>query len=303
MELLDAAPHLRVLDSSAFCEHHIGAMHLLQGRGVFAPLRVRALSFDERGSVIFADTEQLLALAERFAEHVWLTELEFVDVPLDDAAALDAVVDAALTRRLVRVSLLDCSLSPASVPALSRLVGGGALNSFIVRNDGEQLFDEPTAALIADAIRANETLTSVTFSFMQFWRTPAAAALLLGALTAHPSVRAVCLQDNIADRELEAAVGIALAALVAANAPALEQLNLGGCLLGDAGMRALFEALPRNTHLRTLDCSDNDITEAFARDVLLPAVRANTSLQLLRAGGEFAAVREAEQLVARRAGA
>jgi hypothetical protein len=44
-------------------------------------------------------------------------------------------------------------------------------------------------------------------------------------------------------------------------------------------LRPLFEALPRSTHLRTLDCYHNDATEACTRDVLLPLVRANTSLR------------------------
>jgi hypothetical protein len=40
--------------------------------------------------------------------------------------------------------------------------------------------------------------------------------------------------------------------------------------------------LPLNTHLRTLDLDHNDLcTNDFARDRLLPAVRANTSLRHL----------------------
>lgn len=46
---------------------------------------------------------------------------------------------------------------------------------------------------------------------------------------------------------------------------------------------ALFDALPRNTHLETLDCNYNQarIDEPFATGVLLPAVRANKSLRAL----------------------
>jgi hypothetical protein len=64
------------------------------------------------------------------------------------------------------------------------------------------------------------------------------------------------------------------------------------------------DALPHNTHLRTLDCRGNDMTELFARDRLLPAVRANTSLRTLNAARNSennASAREAEVLVRARA--
>jgi hypothetical protein len=71
--------------------------------------------------------------------------------------------------------------------------------------------------------------------------------------------------------------------LVAANAATLECIDLGHCCLRDAGLGPLFEALPANTHLRELDIVDNATSEALARDVLLPALRANSSLRMLHA--------------------
>ncbi len=81
---------------------------------------------------------------------------------------------------------------------------------------------------------------------------------------------------------------------------------MSDCLLCDEGLRPLFEALPGNAHLRELDCSDNNVSTACVRDVLLPAVRANASLRALRlaAGAQSATAeepaREAEALLARR---
>jgi hypothetical protein len=72
----------------------------------------------------------------------------------------------------------------------------------------------------------------------------------------------------------------------------------------------LFNALPANTHLRMLDCSDNALSDAFTREQLLPAVRANTSLRQLSCSPQLwtttsasaaHALAEAEALVARRA--
>jgi hypothetical protein len=66
---------------------------------------------------------------------------------------------------------------------------------------------------------------------------------------------------------------------VAANAPALRELNLDSCHLSDVGLGPLADALPANTHLRVLNCRGNLLSEAFMRDRLLPAVRANPWLE------------------------
>jgi Ran GTPase-activating protein (RanGAP) involved in mRNA processing and transport len=97
-----------------------------------------------------------------------------------------------------------------------------------------------------------------------------------------------------------APAGAALGALIAANAPALRRLSINECLLGNAGMQPLINALRSNTHLRALTCNGNGMSAAFARNVLLPAVRANTSLTTLEAG-DSAAAQEAAALVAARA--
>jgi hypothetical protein len=63
------------------------------------------------------------------------------------------------------------------------------------------------------------------------------------------------------------------------------------------------DALPLNTHLRTLNLDCNSFTGVFARDRLLPAVRANTSLRHLSAENytrDNKFLREAEALVAAR---
>jgi hypothetical protein len=98
----------------------------------------------------------------------------------------------------------------------------------------------------------------------------------------------------------QARVGAALRALLRANAPALHTLDIHSNRLGDAGMGPVVKALRCNTRLTKLDCSDNRLSYAFARDRLLPAVRANASLREL-AAGDSAPEREAVALVAARA--
>jgi hypothetical protein len=217
------------------------------------------------------------------AAHAWLTNLYVHGAPLNEPAALDAVVGMALERRLTLLDLYQCRLSPASAPALARLVGGGALETLVVYGEGLSALDEPAAVLLGNALRLNTTLTSVTFKDDHLFINAAAAAALLGALTAHPTVQKLDLSYNYSAEDHApaalAAAAAALGALVAANAPALRELRLDACDLTDAGLGPLVDALPSNTHLRLLVYGDNAITEAFERERLLPAVRANAWLE------------------------
>jgi hypothetical protein len=297
--LLGAAPLLRVFATELSCYNTTAqaVRRALRNETPFAPLRVRHLSTN-LGDV---DEAGVIAFAADAAAHASLTGLSLDDVPLHTLAALDAVVDAALARRLQSVHICNCRLSSASVPALARLLGGGALTTLAW--DYANLLDAPAAAMLAAALRANSTLTSLTLDSTYAFVDAAAGAELLGALTAHPSVRALGVTLNpVGDADVPV-VGAAFGALLAANAPALTELDVPECYLGDAGLRPLFEALPSNTHLRRLFCPFNDITGAFARDVLLPAVRANTSLRKLVTGADFESAVEAERIVSSRAAA
>jgi hypothetical protein len=122
------------------------------------------------------------------------------------------------------------------------------------------------------------------------------------ALTGHPRLQQLDLSWNWPPHGgVQAAeAGAALAALLLVNAPTLQTLDIQGSRLGDAGMGPVVEALRHNTHLTKLNCSYNNMREAFARDELLPAVRANTGLRELVAG-HSAPEREAVALVAARA--
>jgi hypothetical protein len=225
-----------------------------------------------------------------------------MDVPLNTAAALDVVVDASLTLRLTSVALISCGLSPGSAPALVRLVGGGALAELHIFGGRRQLLDVPAALALGNALRASSTLTAVWLRFVNLWRDPAAATTLLGALTGHPSLRSLNISDNRVDPADQEQAGAALGALIAANAPALHELEMIACDLDDSGLRPLFDALPANTHLRTLNCTHNALSDDFARDSL-PAVRANSGLRELVTYLQTDEAREAEALVQRRADA
>jgi hypothetical protein len=144
------------------------------------------------------------------------------------------------------------------------------------------MLDAPAAMLLSNALRLNSTLTGLTLVDVDLWRDPAVGTALLGALTGHPNLRHVTLSVNDVAAEHQAAVGTVLGALVAANAPALQELDVSYCQLGDAGLGPLADALVINTHLRTLGCEGNNLSVAFARNRLMPALITNFSLRELR---------------------
>jgi hypothetical protein len=275
--LLAAAPRLRLLAADVYCTaDDVAAARRVLRNDALRVTHVEACLHNTRAA------SDVVALAGDAAAHAALVGIALAIAPLRTPAALDAVVDALLSSRrgIQTLALHYCGLSPASVPALTRLLddsGGGALTTLECWDMG--LLDAPAAAVLADALRANGTLTSLTLVRVSALAAPSVTAELLGALTGHVSLRALRLGEECV--EDAAAAGAALGALLAANAPALMQLHVSGCSLGDDGLRALLEALPHNTHLRQLQCASNGMSKAFAQRVLLPAVRANGSLREL----------------------
>ncbi len=166
---------------------------------------------------------------------------------------------------------------------------------------------QPRAPGFAGAVRASGDATSL--EFFGTLHGPKSAPTLLAALQAHPRVRVVELElpDDAFD-ETETVDGDdalpladALGALVAANSPTLQQLHVRTArALCDVDLAPLVAALLLNTHLQVLRCgSAGDVSEDFARRVLLPAVRGNASLRVLRIceEQELPTLREAEALV------
>jgi hypothetical protein len=304
--LLRAAPALHTLSACAGCTPE-QALALLRNEPPCGPLRLHTLMVEGTGT---AEDEAVLSLAAALPAHASLRSLEIHRARLVSDAAFKALIGSSLALQLQSLALEDCVLPLASASALARLLGGGALIQLNLYRCRGLFDDAASAAVLAAALRACTTLTSLGLADMGLWRAHLPGAVLLDALTGHPSVQNVRIVVDAADGpEATAAAGAAgaaaLGALVAADAPALTALNTSLCELGDAGMGPLVDALPRNTHLRTLDIRNNRISEAFAAQRLLPAVRANNSLRKL---GAFVfpvapSVAEAEQLVKARAAA
>jgi hypothetical protein len=297
--LLRAAPQLRVFDADVACDSVADARRMLCNEGAWAPLRLRKLrvTFNVRAEAA------VFSLVADAATHISLVSLFVIGAPLHTPAALDAVVAAALANRFSELTLFNCRLSPASAPALARLLGGGALQSLRIANGNVPLLDAAAAAVLGDALRANCTLHELVLANTALWNDPAAAVTLIGAITAHRSLQELSLEYNPIGDAQDAA-GTALGALVAADASALLRLNLRDCGLQEAALRPLVDALPANTHLRTLLLGEVTASAAFLRERLLPAVRANRSLTRLEmtvTGEGEGAAREAQEIVNSRA--
>jgi hypothetical protein len=295
-----AGPRLVSLEADLDCTSFASARAALRGEPPFTPaLRVASLCVADAAG----DPDALAALAADVAAHEALSTIAVNAVALDTDTKLDAVVDAALARRMHGVLFFLCSLPPTCAPALARLVRGGALASLCVCGGDDaphppQLLDDAAAGVLAPALRASTSLLRLSLDAVGLWHAEGGARALCAALCGHVSLRELELRYNSARAAGRGALaGECLAAIVAANAPALARLDVSECDLGDDGLRPLFAALAHNSHLRKLDCSSNNMSEACARDALLPAVRANGSLRTLKLELRWPAARLAEELV------
>ena len=240
-----------------------------------------------------------------------LSHVEFGAPP----GAMDAVADAVVARRTLTALCFHFSrlTALAGMPALSRALRDGALTKLEIFCGLARFLSVDSVLALRAALRSSSTLTTLRISAPRSIggaRPGLALAALVEILVGHRSLSKLDLSGSCMDH---AAVGTALAALLAADAPALTELDVSYCRLGgEAGLGPLCDVLPCNSHLRTLDFRGNDMRECptgFMRARLLPAVRANTGLRKLwvRTGwgdvvgdDDAAAVQEAERIVAAR---
>ena len=309
--LTETAPQLRVFHFDLRVDSILDALPLLRNEPPYEALRLCHLKITEpepEDDYEHHDDADVLELVEAVQGHASLHQLSLANVSLRTPAVLGALVAAALVCGLSTLSFNMCGLSPAALPALVQLLRSTALTSLTIQRLTEPLLDTPVAAQLADAIAANRLLLKLDLRWTGFWLHDAPAAAIMRALTGHPSLQELHLGGNHPPHPT--AAGAALGALIAADAPALRELNICGSQnLGDAGMRPVLDALAQNTHLRVLDCCDTGMSVDFACDVFLPAVRVNTGLRTLKASAYWdgvwtawapPAVLEAEALVAAR---
>jgi bacterioferritin-associated ferredoxin len=274
--LLQAAPALRELRAHVTCDSVPDALRMLRNEPPFGPLRIDKLKVECDAASHTPDAMHELAAA--VATHASLHGLSISDAPLGVLAALHALADALLAHSALRhLTLERCNLGPLCAPALARIAGGGSPLWTFRLEQAQPLLDTHAAVLLQNALRTNSTLLGLGITDSAIWANPLAAVVLVNAVADHPSLQSLSftMSWECADNAL---VGAALGSLIAANAPALQHLDVTGSGLDDAALGPLIDALASNTHLRTLDLSYNEMSEALVRDRLLPALRANGSV-------------------------
>ena len=274
--LLRAAPQQCVVEADVASGYAEELGKMLRNEPPFQAVRLQAFCI----SCPTMHATDIPALAAELAAHPSLRAL-MLSAPLHTFAALDAIVDVALSLPLRKLTLFRCGMLPASAVALARLLRAGDALRELSLSHTEQLLDAHVAALLADALRSNRTLTSLTLANIGLWHDADAAAALFGALVGHTSLTSISLSQNCAAGDAAAGAGTLLGALVAADAP-LRVLDVSYSMLGDASMGPLVDALPQNTRLRELSCSIDDMSASLRAGLLMPALAANTSLQQLR---------------------
>ena len=282
--LMRAAPQLQSLEAVVFCSW-MGAHCLLRADPPYAVVRLLELRvLCSLEADIFAGLDRVGPFAALLADPALQPTLTSVGLSMADTrepGLMNALVDAMLSRQRVReLSLFTCP-PPAPAP-LARLLRDGVLTSLKLKVGPRDAAD---AVLVADALRQNNTLTSLTFNIDEISLDVTAACTLLGAMVGHSSLCSLRFYFPQVPRDA-GALGIAFAALVAADAPALQNLSFSDAWLGDAGLAPVVDALHRNHYLRKLNLCDTRASEAFTRERLLPALHANSSLRELLLGDE-----------------
>ena len=258
----------------------------------------------------FNNHQRVLDLAAALPYHRGkIKVLSVHQAPLQTGAVAVALMGGIAEAGVSDVSFGGCGLAPASLPCLTRLLQAGCPERLHIGNNWLAFEEGPELTAFCHALRSS-ALQALQLNACELWRDPAVTDELLTALIGHPTLRELSLVNNTVDGTDDArrAAGEQLASLITHNS-ALQKLDLSlfRSYLGDAGLKPIFEALPRNSTLEELifygETWITTISREFARDVILPAVCTNTSLHTLRLGSYgmlFPELLEAQAIVAAR---
>jgi hypothetical protein len=154
----------------------VAARKEAEPRGMIAHARQLLPAAQAVARAVFWRSPRLRA-RPRAAHH-----LPAVQLALRGGAA--GIRTAALALRLDALTLSSyCGLSPASAPALARLLAGGALRTLALVNSLQQLLDTPAVATLGAALHTNTTLTELTLRGCGLQHDPVATCALLAART------------------------------------------------------------------------------------------------------------------------
>jgi len=212
-QLLIATPRLCLLECDALLrgEEAEGPVPRLLREPQFAPLRLQMLMINATNVQPPLD---LPALAAWAATHPSLNYFILFGAQLDSQPALDAVASVA-TSQLQMLGLFDCHLSPASLPALTRMLESCSLKALTIYNENMPLFLGASVPAFCTALRASRLVTLKLFS-MRLWESLADGLAVIAACTGHPTLRELSFEHNdLENAPGRAAIEAALDALQA----------------------------------------------------------------------------------------
>jgi len=211
--LLSAAPRLRLLECDAGAGEEAATTLRLLEEPQFAPVRLRAVCLSEQVGFPL----DVPAAAAQIALHTFLVRLELYDVALDTQPALDAVVVLAVSQ-LQHLTMDCCRLLPASLSALTRMLGSGSLTELYISNDDAPLIVGAAVPAFCAALRASR-LVGLTLGCVDLWDSLEDSLAVIAACTGHPTLRALDFKHNRLHRAPgREAIEAALDALTASNA-------------------------------------------------------------------------------------
>ena len=265
--LLDAAPRLQAINAGVAgqCDD---LLPILRNEPPYGPLRVSALEIDGFGAAHAATLPALIA-AVRAHESLNGLILEDTDPP----RAVNSLLVAVVQRSVSWLILNNCSLDAESVSALARLLQRGSLTDLRIMCAGFPHAQEASSPVLCAALQTCRMLTYLEVELNpEGGANRRTVAELLDAAAALPALEYLILDGSVF--EDRAAAGHALGALLRADLPNLRTVCVHNCHLGDEGLAPLLDGLAANTHLREVQCNANDVSPAFMRDRLAPALAA-----------------------------
>ena len=288
VQLLEAAPLLREFHADVFCHTNV-IQTLLEGP--FGPLRVRSLRAHalSNGSGSKTIPASFLACCARHP----LEELHFLCMHLNEARDFEALVEMVVSKQMACLQLRHCCLPRDFASTLQRALGpDAALRQLRIEScwcgevDEAQFgrsLDSGTASQLASALAACPRLKHIAIIEHGMWRRGDVMAPLLNALSGHPSLtRLEIFVETPCVIPPHKHAGVALGALVAANAPSLQELVLHSDSEDfESSLEPLFGALRCNTHLRELHMSNMRFSAECVLRTVIPCVSANGSLHKL----------------------
>ena len=268
-------------------------MRMVRNEGRYHPLRLQRLK-------IKRPPEDLVALVAALSTHDSLTDLDIslCSDGMESILGIGALADYACSKLTSLCIVGHRALLEQGPDFFTRLLSSGSclkelvvqpFESWLGHHNGNIVFTGAAMPAFVAALRAS-SLSKLHLYGPHLLDTDESEGALDDALaviyacTYHASLRDVSFYGNNVAADTELVIGQALGALITADAP-VEVLNLSAMFEFTAvGLAPIFDGVSMSRGLRALFLREHSFDDAIARDLIFPAVAANSSLRELCLG-------------------